>query len=278
MLGNRALKSENGEILDISSTTKATYIINGTGDHSIKKYLSEGNAMPVCLSRIISNALENSIINSQSEEFKPIDIIGLTSGCNHILEQSKKGKSRQVLMQELDTQINYPGCRKISDSEVALLNKMDKSYDRIASLEESLKSTTSTIDEYRKSCKAMQEAAKEHCTEGTYLRILSESGYQLSKKDLEIMNDSKSDVEIINEAREQIEDKDKQISSQEAKISRRNKQINNLQGMLDTVLQFADRVRSSRVGKLFFRNDIKQLPEGMESMSAIQDEDEVEID
>lgn len=272
----RALESENGEILDVSSNTKAAYVINGTGEHCIKKYLSEGNAMPVCLSRIVANALENSIVNSQSEEFKPIDMTVLTSGCDQILEQSKRGKSRQALMQELDTQINYPGCKKLSDREVELLNKMDKNYDRIASLEASLEYETSTANKYKTSCRDMQEAAKEYCTEGTYLRIIGKSDYQLSKKNLEIIDNSKSDVETISEQKEQIERQQKQISNQEAKISRRNKQINNLQGMLDTVLQFADRVRNSRVGKLFFRNAIKQLPEGMECIS--RNNGEIEID
>lgn len=232
--------------------------------------------MPVCLSRIISNALENSIVNSQCEEFKPIDVRGLTLGCEQIMEQSKIGKSKQELMNELDAQINYPGCKKLSDGEVELLDKMDKNYDRVASLESSLEYENNISNRYKKNCMDMQQAAKEFCSEATYLRIIGKCGYQLSKEGQKVVDNSKSDAEIITEQKEKIKSQEEQISTQKAKISRRNNQINNLQGMLDTVLQFADTVRSSRVGKLFFRKAIKELPEGTQVTST--SESDIEID
>jgi len=54
------------------SENEISYLFNGDGDHSLKKYTRVGKALPVCLSSAISKALENSIANFSGQHFIPV--------------------------------------------------------------------------------------------------------------------------------------------------------------------------------------------------------------
>lgn len=65
-------ESEIGESVFKYSDNEISYLFNGDGTHNLKKYTHSGRAMSACLTSALSKALENSIINSQGEDFVPI--------------------------------------------------------------------------------------------------------------------------------------------------------------------------------------------------------------
>lgn len=113
------------------SKNEAIYALAGTGEHGLKKYTREGKAMPVCISRIISNALENSIVNSRENDFNPIDIHKLIEGVREIREGAAKGISLQDLMNKLDGELNYTGATRINESQAKDLVDMDILTDKL---------------------------------------------------------------------------------------------------------------------------------------------------
>jgi len=113
------------------SKNEAIYALAGTGEHGLKKYTREGKAMPVCISRIISNALENSIVNSRENDFNPIDIHKLIEGVREIREGAAKGISLQDLMNKLDGELNYTGVTRINESQAKDLVDMDILTDKL---------------------------------------------------------------------------------------------------------------------------------------------------
>ena len=113
------------------SKNEAIYALAGTGEHGLKKYTREGKAMPVCISRIISNALENSIVNSRGNKFDPIDIHKLIEGVREIREGAAKGISLQDLMNKLDGELNYTGATRINELQAKDLVDMDILTDKL---------------------------------------------------------------------------------------------------------------------------------------------------
>lgn len=113
------------------SNNEAIYALDGTGEHRLGKYIEEGKVMPVCISRIVSNALENSIVNSRRKEFTPIDIPGLVKGVKEIRIAAARGYSQEQLMDLLDSKLNYTGATRIDDTQAKALSDMDKESDRL---------------------------------------------------------------------------------------------------------------------------------------------------
>lgn len=70
----RVLEAEIGEEVIEHSKNEIEYLFDGDGEHELEKYIHAGKAMSACLSSALSKALENSILNSQRENFVPITI------------------------------------------------------------------------------------------------------------------------------------------------------------------------------------------------------------
>lgn len=193
--------SEIKEGLIKYSKNESAYLIEGSGIHSLKEYQTNGRAMPVCLSSVVSKALQNSIKNAKAEEhFNPLSMEELISEVPQILEQAKHGKNLQELREEQDESIEYDGGKKLSDTEIELLEQLDESYDDIIKLNRELKSKKVALDYEKERASKIDEAVRENCSDITYLKILLHSGYQLganSKMSEEQIVNSQSDREII---------------------------------------------------------------------------------
>lgn len=122
-------KSSVGESIIKLSDNELAYLVDGTGAHDIKEYSIAGKALPVSLSSVISKALQNSIENSNSDEFIPINIKILTEDLENIMNEAEQGKSAEELMQQLDEKIQYKGAKKLSEYEIELLDQLDEMYD-----------------------------------------------------------------------------------------------------------------------------------------------------
>ena len=126
-----AEKSKIGETIKTISQNAAVYAINGTGKHGLSKYKTEGKLMPVMISRVISNALENSIVNFQGKgKFKPITLEGLVNNAEKYISQANKGAKLEDIYREFDSDLEYTGANKLSIDELEQLDTMDEVCDK----------------------------------------------------------------------------------------------------------------------------------------------------
>lgn len=250
-------ESQLGEQLTIiPGTNRAEYTIGGSGEHSVSQFENEATAMPACVRKVISNMLENSLQNANGN-FTPITVKTLTEGCQEIIDQAQNGKNREQLINQVDASTSYQGARRLTMRESNLYDELAESYDSQIKIENELNISRNEASTQRRKNEQMLSEAEKSCTHSNYLRILGASGWQLSKKQQEEMSGEPTDQELINSQQTTIRNQEETISSQEARLK-------NLRTMLDRALQFANTVRSSVFGKVFFGRAAKQLPKGEE--------------
>lgn len=234
-------RSTIGETLSIlPSGKRAEYTIIGSGEHYVREFQDEGTAMPSCARRVIGNMLENSLQNAKGS-FTPINAEVLTYGCESIIEQAKQGTTKEQLISEVDKSLSYGGARRLTARESSMYDKLAESYDHQIRLESELSCSQKQADSERKKSQQILNEAERICSHENYLRILSASGWQLNKEQIQEMSNSPTDKELID--------------SQETRIK-------NLRSMLSRTLEFANTVKRSVFGKVFFGKAAKQLPEG----------------
>lgn len=193
-------QSPIGESVFRYSGTEIAYLFDGDGEHDLKKYTKVGAAVPVCLSSVISKALENSIENSSSEKFTPVTTELLTADLQAIMQRAAEGVSTCELMGELDEGLSYGGARKISEFEAQLLDQLDESYDTTISAEKELSYAQDSLKKQRKTSTEIDAAIKKYCTETNYWKIVTSAGHQLglgSGITLEQIENSPSDKQLI---------------------------------------------------------------------------------
>lgn len=188
-------ESPIGESIIKLSDNELAYLVDGIGTHDLRRYSKEGKALPVSLSSVVSKALQNSIENSNNDEFVPVDIKILTEDLENIMNEAEKGKSVEELMQQLDENIEYHGARKLSDYEIELLDQLDDIYTDKIKNDKELASTKKAYLKQMEKLNATNDAIKRNCTDITVQKILIAQGYQV-KNEEEILN-LPSDKEII---------------------------------------------------------------------------------
>lgn len=108
------------------SNNEFEYLLDGNGNHSIKKYLTDNSVLPVCVSSIISTALENSINNFQEpENFTPISAELVSQDLPLMMEQIENGYTVQELMSILDKSLSYGTATRLSDEEIRNLENIE---------------------------------------------------------------------------------------------------------------------------------------------------------
>lgn len=235
---------EDYEAIAVDEEAKiAEYCIKGSGCHQVRQFFEEGKAMPVCLSTIVHNMLENSIQNSRSDTFRPLTVTELVSGCKEIFEKASQGKTLDELKSEVYENMQYTEGKKLTDRECELLDKLDISYDSIIKEESEHRLDQEAKKRLEEKNKSMLEATEQSSSETTYKKILLAQGWQFRPEEKRIIQEADTDKEVIKKQGEQIK---------------------KLQAMLKKTLSFADRVRTSRFGRFFFRSALKELPQGEE--------------
>ena len=230
-----AKQSQIGESVFRYSDTETAYLFDGDGEHNLKKYTKSGTAVPVCLSSVISKALENSIENSSSEKFIPVTTELLTVDLQAIMQRAAEGVSTSELMRELDEGLGYGGARRISEFEAQLLDQLDESYDATIRAQRALDSAEKTLDSERQYSRKIDKAIRENCTETNYWRIVTAAGYQLGLGagiNLEQIENFPSDKQLI----EGMTRGDKPAEDEHSKKAHR------LQQSVEEALQLTDEI------------------------------------
>ena len=196
-------KSYIKEALITYSSNESAYLMEGNGEHSLKEYQTNGKAMPVCLSSVLSKALENSIDNANiNNDFVPLTMGNLVSDIPNITEQAVQGKDLDTLKAQLDNSIEYEGARRLSDNELELLDLIDDSCDELIKKDIELSTKTMLLESEKEKSVIIDDAMKKNCSDITYMKINMEAGYQYGKEvDRDKVINSPSDRQIV----EQIE-------------------------------------------------------------------------
>lgn len=147
-----------GESLIKKSPNEFSFLIDGTGSHSITKYETEGTSLPACISSVVSKALQNSIDNfSNKTDFIPISATLITEDIPQIIQQAENGLTSLELMQQLDSTLSYTS--KLSDTQIQLLDKLEEQFEGIKHLNRISTSPTHK-QKADKLQKAMQQSLK----------------------------------------------------------------------------------------------------------------------
>lgn len=83
------------------------YFNYGNGEHSLKSYLIQNDALSLGISSVLTKALSNSIRNQESPNFELLSQKLLTEDLKQIIAELQKGKKKQDIIQIVDEKINY---------------------------------------------------------------------------------------------------------------------------------------------------------------------------
>ena len=245
-VSSKYIHKETGKVLEESNllegfleinNRRAEYVLIHSNEHSMKHYFEDGTATPACLKKVVSNLLISSI-NASKGNFVPLTSKQILAGCKELLQESKKGKSKEQILENADKSIQYEGAKKLTQSASEIQRELEMACDSIINLKSINSHLEARNKKLNEQINKMQNLVDEKCSENTAKTIKIEAGLwqHSSEEEKQKLKNAPSDKQTIK----------------------------NQQSMLKTVLEFADKVRNSAFGKLFFRNDIKKLPPAQE--------------
>lgn len=161
------------------------------------------------------------------------------------MQQASEGISLSELIDEIDSKLTYGEARKFSDFEAKLLDQIDDSYDAQIESQADADHAKNDANKTKETLEKYKDAIDKYCSKATMYKIFLASGWQFMPEESQQIQENPSDKELILSL--QMED------------SEQKKQIEKLQTMLQKSLAFAQTVRDSRVGKLFFGKKAKEV-------------------
>lgn len=212
---------------------RAEYAVADSDEHRMQHYFKDGVATPACLRKVLSNLLTSSI-NASGGKFIPLTASQMMEGCSELIQYAKEGKSKKEILQIAEQSIHFNGARKLSEGESKLLYQIERAFDSFNTQRNEIATLRAYNKNLEKRVGILEESIDNMCTEQQALNIKIRAGLWQYK-----------DQQQKDELENMLSDKEK---------------IEKLQSMLNTVLNFADKVRDSRFGRFFFRKDIKKLP------------------
>ena len=247
---------------------RVEYILADSEEHSIKHYFKDGTATPACLRKVVSNLLESSI-NASNGDFAPLANEHIMQGCDELLQGAKKGKNKAELIKHADDTISFGGAKKITEQECRLQDMLEEACDSIKGLTKdnsSLRRSNEILEEQKD---GILKSVKEMCSQTAYDKIRMDNKlWQFSREEEEVLKNASSDKQTIQDQQETIQSQSKTIESLKG-------QVVDLLSRIKVVLDFADSVRRSTVGKIFFKNKIKNLPPALEEQPEVGGEKDI---
>ena len=101
------------------------YIYNGTGEHELREYFKDINIVKSSLCSVVVNLLENSLKNTNSNDFIPITSQDLLKT---IIKNNGEFTDVKELLNKLDDKIDYGTVYRYSIEEHNVLTQIDKEY------------------------------------------------------------------------------------------------------------------------------------------------------
>ena len=197
---DQVVASPIDEALIRYSSNEAAYLIAGDGEHKLKSYQTNGRAMPVCLSSVVSKSLENSIQNANgTKEFMPLSMEDLISEIPEISKKAEQGKTLEELRDELDKSLKYGGARKLSDNDILVSDALEPYCDEIARLQGELVKVKDALKIATGQIRSLEDAIDHNCSDITGKKIRMEAlGFHYDSATTEEVNSSPCDREIVD--------------------------------------------------------------------------------
>lgn len=258
---------------------RVEYLMDVEDAHEMKHYYYDGTATPAIFRKVLSNLLISSI-KTADDEFEPLTVEQAMDGCDELLGE-KGSKNREELLDMADSTIKFERkvekdgetelveARRVTPEEARSRDELDRVCDALVSTRKSEHSYKVRFDELEAKYKRVKELITRFCSKDTEDKIdLEMHDWQFTPEREKEINEAPSDRELIG----------KQANI----IQSQNGTIRKLRTMLGRVLDFAETVRSSVFGKVFFGKRIKALPSSQELQDSVSgkektnDENEVE--
>lgn len=144
-----------------------TYYYDGSGEHELREYLTDGVLVKPVLCSVVSYFLNKSI---QNEKKSSEDLMQLYEKFgNENLDPRK-------LMDYLDRSLRYNGAPKYTESEAKLRKELDESYSSLFAVSRDLVYKAKSNDENERKVSGLVESIKEFSSETTFYQIMGKLG------------------------------------------------------------------------------------------------------
>lgn len=171
-----------------------SFLYKGDGEHDLRKYAYIDDVMAY-ISFVLTYVLDNSIENSRSDSFIPLDLQSKVEKLE-LLMGKKLDKDR--ILKEIDDRLEYVGATKLTPKESLLMDRFEIASDKMISQEREIASLRQENVSNSKKLRDVQQAIGRYCSDTTGLRILLEAiGWQVSKADLEKIMNTPTDREVV---------------------------------------------------------------------------------
>lgn len=162
------------------------YIYNGNGNHDLKEYFKNDNAVKPVIAGTISYFLERSIKNDNISLSEVIE--GMNIYANEMVLPIE-------LMGQLDDNLSY-GTSKYTKEEIKLRQELDVVYKSLYEIQKSNQRMQDENNKYKKALSSVINGVRDNCTEMTFLKILSPSGLWQAPANVDYIN-APSDKELL---------------------------------------------------------------------------------
>ena len=182
---NKLPVNRNTVIHQLSNTVRV-FAFNGTGEHSLREYLKDNSYAKPSLCAVVSYLVENSIINSKSDELVPINGRLLSS---RALKFNSDFDSIDESLDNLDVSLDYDGTSRYTKGEHAILLELDKVCKKYAASKKTTERQEGKIKDLEDNVQTLISGIRENCSKVAFANIVVKNKmYNPSKRDLEILS------------------------------------------------------------------------------------------
>ena len=147
-----------------------TYVYNGTGEHDLKEYFKDVNIVKSSLCTVVSKLLENSIQNANSDTFIPITGKQILQ---YLIKYNGEFKGTEEYLAKLDSELDYNGASKYTQSEHDLLCQLDESYKKQINTQNQLNNKENENKELNEKVNLLIKEIKDKCSDVAFEQIVS---------------------------------------------------------------------------------------------------------
>ncbi len=192
-------ESPTKEVLFKRKERDYRFCYSGNGAHRLKKYTTDGVALPACVGAAFGYVLENAIENSRSDTLIELKASDIADSMEEYLQLAIDGKSQEEIIEVLDSKLSYGGARRMTKEEAKLLDRIDLLSDAQIKTDRDMGTMRVHLDAMNKRINETTEAVAKYCTPTNYKRIIGEAGYQWGPKQLKEIAETPSDKELIEQ-------------------------------------------------------------------------------
>ena len=164
-----------GKLFKHSNNEYAYYGL-GNGEHDLKTFIRDEGIFTVVIASVLSKALENAVENSNSNDFKMLEINELVSDIPNLEEMYLRGMTRQEVLNYIYSKLEYGGATRLTDRECEALNNYELQVQENDKLKRELENSKDNNQKLNKAIIDSQKVVKENCTDDTYLKYLLSLG------------------------------------------------------------------------------------------------------